>query len=40
MGVEIPQNVVFGQFWITVGTKPKVLEPSKMSQIEACNFPL
>ena len=39
IGAEIPQKSVFGHFWITVGTKPEVIEPSKMSHIEACHFP-
>ena len=36
MWVKTPQKGVFGHFLITVGTKLGVLEPSKMSQFEAC----
>ena len=39
MGVETPQKGIFGHFWITLSTKSRVLEPSKMSQIGACHFP-
>ena len=39
MGVKTPKKGVFGHFWITVGTKPRVLKPSKMSQNQACHFP-
>ena len=39
MGVETKKKRRFGHFWITVDTKPGVLEPSKMSEIEACHFP-
>ena len=35
---ETPKKCVFGNFWITVGTKPGVLEPSWISQIEAYRF--
>ena len=38
MGVETPKNGVFGHFWISAGNKYGVLEPSKISQIETCNF--
>ena len=29
---------VFGHFWVNVVTKPRVLESSKMSQMESYNF--
>ena len=37
MGVGTPKIGIFGNFWITVGTKPGVPEPSTLSQIEACH---
>ena len=39
MGVETPQKGVFGHFLITMDTKHRVLEPSKMLWISFCSNP-